>query len=360
MKLFLSPSLRPIAMAMAMGSLVAGCGSRDEIARYPVTKPELVDPTPVSTSGPAAAVSDQQILGAIMLVKDRGWFFKLMGDPVAVEPVRSQFVSFVQAIRFTADAEPTPEWTLPDGWTALPGNEFRFATLRLPQKTGAGKALEITVSSAGGDVLANINRWRGQVGLGPITAEELKSSSETFKVGEYDCTFVSLVGAGSGAMSAPMAPVVSGGATPRAAGDKRPASGDIAYEAPPEWAAGTPNQFSLASFSATAGEQKVSITITSAGGDLLANINRWRGQLKLGPMTSAELASSLTKIETLGGHGEYVELISPDGAVPRQTILGVVATAGGRTWFVKLMGDSELAAKEKPRFEAFVKSLKLR
>jgi hypothetical protein len=44
----------------------------------------------------------------------------------------------------------------------------------------------------------------------------------------------------------------------------------------------------------------------------------------------------------------------------RQAILGVMAAAGGRLWFIKLKGDHDLAAREKPRFEAFVKSLKLK
>ena len=137
-------------------------------------------------------------------------------------------------------------------------------------------------------VLDNINRWRGQVGLQPIAASELASTTESFKVGEYEATFVSLVGTGPGGMSAPFAPfagVGGGGATtPRAGGDKRPPGSDIAYEAPPEWKPGTPNQFSLAAFTVSEGEQKVNITISSAGGDLLTNVNRWRGQVKLEPI----------------------------------------------------------------------------
>jgi hypothetical protein len=104
-----------------------------------------------------------------------------------------------------------------------------------------------------------------------------------------------------------------------------------AYDAPPEWRPGTPNQFSLAAFTVSEGEQKVNITISSAGGDLLTNINRWRGQVKLEPISESQLASSITMIETLGGRGDYVELIGPADATPRQSILGVVAAASGRT-----------------------------
>jgi hypothetical protein len=66
---------------------------------------------------------------------------------------------------------PTPKaslkWSLPKGWSELPGGGMRFATFKAPY---AGK-LEATVvvlpGQAGGE-LANVNRWRGQIGLPPM------------------------------------------------------------------------------------------------------------------------------------------------------------------------------------------------
>jgi hypothetical protein len=345
---------------------IGGCGPSDQVARYTVTKPELVNPTPVSPSGPAAAASKQQILGAIIPVKGQSWFFKLTGDPESVEPARESFLSLVKSIGFTSGADPKPTWTLPAGWQELPGSEFRYATLRLPPGSTASKPLDITVSSAGGDVLANVNRWRGQVGLAPITADELAKSAETFKVGEYDATFVSLVGTGTGGMSsAPMAPFASGGATPRVnqPGAAKQTSSPIAFDAPPEWKPGALNQFRKASFTVADGSKQAEITVIDlepGSGDLLANVNRWRDQVGLSPVTAAELATSVKKIDVLGVQGDYVELVGPSGVAPSKTILGVMAFAGGRAWFVKLMGDSELAAREKPRFEAFARSIKLK
>ena len=63
---------------------------------------------------------------------------------------------------------PTPKgslkWSLPQGWSELPGGGMRFATFKAPY---AGK-LEATVvvlpGPAGGE-LANVNRWRGQIAL---------------------------------------------------------------------------------------------------------------------------------------------------------------------------------------------------
>jgi hypothetical protein len=66
-------------------------------------------------------------------------------------------------------APPTPkaslQWSLPKGWSeSQGGGTMRFATFKAPY---AGK-LEATVvvlpGPAGGE-LANVNRWRGQIGL---------------------------------------------------------------------------------------------------------------------------------------------------------------------------------------------------
>jgi hypothetical protein len=132
----------------------------------------------------------------------------------------------------------------------------------------------------------------------------------------------------------------------------------LKFTAPSEWFPGKPNAFSLAAFKVVDGDKQVEITVSTAGGDFVANANRWRGQVKLPPVDAAELAKSASKIETLGTTGTYIEVIGPDSA-NRETILGVQAEAGGRTWFVKLKGDASLAEREKTRFETFVKSLKL-
>ncbi len=79
---------------------------------------------------------------------------------------------------------PTPSsplhWTLPKGWTETPGNGMRFATLNPP---GPGK-VEVSVvclpGQAGGE-LANVNRWRGQIGLEPMDEKALAASRQTVK-----------------------------------------------------------------------------------------------------------------------------------------------------------------------------------
>lgn len=77
-----------------------------------------------------------------------------------------------------AHAAPGLRWTLPSGWKEVPGTGMRLATLVPP----GGLKTEATVVSLPGDSggeLANANRWRGQIGLGPTDEAGLKSSRAT-------------------------------------------------------------------------------------------------------------------------------------------------------------------------------------
>lgn len=68
-------------------------------------------------------------------------------------------------------------WKVPAGWTEKPGDGMRQATL-LPK--GPGKA-EVTVIALPGDVggeLANVNRWRGQLGLPNLEESALANARE--------------------------------------------------------------------------------------------------------------------------------------------------------------------------------------
>jgi hypothetical protein len=74
-----------------------------------------------------------------------------------------------QAATNPADAERGATWTLPEGWKEQPARAMRVATIRTSE---APDAAELIITRFGADSykdkLANINRWRGQVGLAPV------------------------------------------------------------------------------------------------------------------------------------------------------------------------------------------------
>jgi hypothetical protein len=117
-------------------------------------------------------------------------------------------------------------------------------------------------------------------------------------------------------------------------------------------------QFQIAAYEVRDGDRQLAISVSSAGGELAANVNRWRQQVQLPELKVADLEKEMRKFKVDGRDGTYVEAIGPETAKSRETILGVVVEAQGLQWFLKLKGDFELAAREKPHFEKFVQSIR--
>jgi hypothetical protein len=87
-------------------------------------------------------------------------------------------------------------WTAPGDWVVKPAGAMRKATYGVP--AGASEA-DLSVTAFPGDVggeLANVNRWRGQVGLTPLKAEELDASVSRQQANGLDFTIVELASGG--------------------------------------------------------------------------------------------------------------------------------------------------------------------
>lgn len=99
-------------------------------------------------------------------------------------------------IALPGEAMPAPsgqlDWTLPSGWASQPATPPRLATFAI----SGGKGCEVTITQFPGDaggLLANVNRWRGQLGLNPIEESQLESSVQHKQPGQFLFTDVSLV-----------------------------------------------------------------------------------------------------------------------------------------------------------------------
>ena len=80
---------------------------------------------------------------------------------------------------------PRLKYTVPTGWTEKAPSQMRVASFSV---SDSGKNVDISVvplSGMGGGDFANVNRWRGQIGLAPLDAASLPASRKTLntKVG---------------------------------------------------------------------------------------------------------------------------------------------------------------------------------
>lgn len=351
---------------------LAGCKKPDEIRHYTVPKQEAIDQLAGDHTAPAGP---SRMLAAAVLQPHKAWFFKLIGPDEAVASQQEPFDAFVKSLRFS-DGESPPDWTLPEGWSARPASGMRYATLTID----SDPPLEVSVTTLGRDdnddaayLLANINRWRGQVGLADLAPDQLEEQTEQLEYEGGKATLVDLVGQmkpggpmmSGGAGDAPFAPFASGGSRKptgpspldHAVAPQGAATGgapDLHYDVPEGWKEEPASGLRLASFQVSDGGQKAEITVVTAGGDLLANVNRWRGQIDLGPTTQDQLDRDAQPIDVGEQKGAYVELVGP-----KMTTLAVVVQAAGRTWFITLKGDNELAQREADNFKSFVHSLSI-
>jgi hypothetical protein len=116
----------------------------------------------------------------------------------------------------------------------------------------------------------------------------------------------------------------------------------------------------LASFLVSgAGGASANVSVVSfpgSGGDDLANINRWRNQVKLGPVSAAELAGQIQSLDAPAGTFVVADMAGtgPDNHATR--ILGAWLRQPDRVWFFKMMGSSDLVGSQKDAFISFLKS----
>ncbi len=349
-------------MGLVLPSLLAGCGEVPKIEQYQA--PKVVR----AAARPAASVPTR-LIGAIIPQQNEVWFLKLTAADAPAQALADPIRSIAASFRF--DAAGQPSWTLPEGWQELPGDSIRYKTLRTTHEGGTLDVSVTMLAFPGGDldeyVLANVNRWRGQVGLEPLASDQLATQVEKLTAAGSPVYYCNYLGRGAGAPG-PMAPGAASAAAaapPATAPAGNPAEpNEMVGTVPPGWQATAGNALSAAAFQVMSGDgsQRAEITVTSLGaaaGNVLDNVNRWRGQIELGPLTAEELGQQQKSLTIGGSEAPYFVVTGSPAAANPETILGVIVPRGGSVWFVKLRGPTALAEQERENFESFARGLRL-
>lgn len=157
-----SSLLSAIAAAVftAGSVLLSGCSEEAPIVTYQI-------PTTVPA---ALAAEDTRMIAAILPQANQAWFFKVMGRQSAVDSIADEFRKYVENIQFEG-GEPVIG-DLPSSWKLSGNRPMRFASIDINTPT---EQLDLSISqlSRSDDwdalVTSNVNRWRGQVGLEPLS-----------------------------------------------------------------------------------------------------------------------------------------------------------------------------------------------
>ena len=127
----------------------------------------------------------------------------------------------------------------------------------------------------------------------------------------------------------------------------------MTWDIPKGWEKKPPAPMRVASFAA--GNAEVSIvSLPGEAGGVLANINRWRGQLGLPPIAEKDLASATRLVDTAAGRVLVVDFTGG----PKRMVAGLLS-ANDESWFFKMTGEEKSVANALPAFNSFLGSLRL-
>jgi len=140
-----------------------------------------------------------------------------------------------------------------------------------------------------------------------------------------------------------------------------PSAADTAVVTLPNWEAQPLSQMRQASFLVKGDDGAVAdvsfVSLGSAAGNVLENVNRWLGQLGQPPITEQKLGEIAQRLHTPLGDVTIVDLAGlPDNADPARDgrIIAAMVTTNDSTLFFKMRGNADLAEAQKGEFIKWV------
>jgi hypothetical protein len=137
------------------------------------------------------------------------------------------------------------------------------------------------------------------------------------------------------------------------------------WSVPANWQQGNPSSMRRATFEVTGADgQTAEIVVSVFPGDvggLMANVNRWRGQIGLAPVAPDEIAGITSDLDVNGTKAVVVDFkadTAPPGKTQPPRMIVVTVPNAGNSWFFKMTGDAPLVDAQKDPFLQFVKSAK--
>lgn len=353
-------SLKFLSGCLLLAAL-AGCDNKSEIKVYRVAK------APLEESGP-----DQQ-------------------DAMPTNASSPPMMSGMPA------ASTTGSVTTPANWESQPPSQMRQASFVVKGDKGATADISlVSLGSAAGNVLDNVNRWLSQLGQPQIDESKLNQIAQKLSTSLGEVTIVDLAGLPQGADPAKDGRIIAGmvstdsstlffkmrgndalaesqkddfikwvaavcnGQTqskpsaPPMAGMSSPDSSapQIKWTMPGGWTEVPPSSMRFASFKSDKVDVSV-VTFPGDGGSDEDNVNRWRQQIGLAPMDANSVSSKLVPLKTTAGDFSSIDIAGDKGRT-----IAAWTRHDGRVWFFKATGPGDAVEKEKARFVKFVESVK--
>lgn len=296
-------------------------------------------------------------------------------------------------------AKPQLSWALPEGWQEAPSRQMILATFNITGKTGQQAQVTVTpLASLAGKEAAIVNMWRQTVGLPELSSDEAEKQLKPVKIGDAPGKMFEVSGKADGAArpakivtammhrpeaswffklvgddevveaqrplfiaflksikigEAPAAETASSGTTTTP--QTETPAGNSKWKIPEDWKVVPPGPMQVAKFSVPSkgsakADMMISVFPTDTGGTL-GNVNRWRNQIGLPPVSEPELAKLVTKLDEKNPDALLVDMTNNE-----RRLIGAIVPRDGQWYFFKLLGDDAAVAPQKEAFIAFAKS----
>jgi len=298
-----------------------------------------------------------------------------------------------------APVAPTSSVPTPPNWEPQPLSQMRQASFLVKGDKGAVADVSfVSLGTSAGNVLDNVNRWLSQIGQPSIDEQKLNQIAQKLSTPIGEVTVVDLVGLPNGADPKKDGRILAAmttngsstlffkmrgnaaltesqknefikwvGAVCNAQAPTRPSQSEavlpptaskseIKWEIPNGWKEVPASSMRYASFNAGGNEDKIDISVVmfpGEGGSDIENVNRWRQQIGLPPMSEAAVTSQIT---TLKAGDATFAMVDIAGANARTLAAWVRRDA--RVWFLKATGPNAAVEKEKSNFVKFVESVR--
>jgi len=339
---------RSLLLILLASFLLPGC-AEEEISEYQVEK----------------ALPPYRLLAAIFPDTDRTWFIRMVGPRVEIGRSRATFDQFVESIRLTGKVDEPITWTRPSAWKKNDdlsvGGIRRYAAFRIGSQDDGVEVVITSLRGSGGSILANVNRYRGQLGLQPIGKVELSQTVEKQDVNGVEVTRIDLRG-DKPTSSMPM---------PRRA-TRASSGGNQSNRArmrlifdknlPEGWTErATGREFHYA-FAIKQGEDVASFSITPqvmVAQEAYQIINSWRQQLGLQPLGNGQTQDGVEFRKYASRDSWYAHIEEPQvGDRERKAIVGAVLPRRGLVWSFRLHGPTDIVAAQRANFDAFMDTVR--
>jgi len=380
------PIFNPVRYRWAAGLFVVaacllpvGC-QRDSITLY-----KSVPATRQIDEADAQGEPRFRMVTAIADQPQATWFFKLTGPIDNMQAVMDRWGQFLDSVKFD---NPEPEWELPTAWASdgfqdrpMPGGmKMRIAEIATEQE-------QVTVSVSnmppGQQLLPNVNRWRGQLGLSPTNPvalatqlTEFKNASVTVKVFAASGPTLSTRMGGAPFANAARGkrPAMPGGQVP--AGQSSPHSGmsgamegapsqapvvPFEYKAPEDWQSGKTSSMVAGNWSKQIDDETVAIkllTMNPTDESWKLNVEAWALQVGTDKPVIDEVTE---KAEVDGTEARMVRLFGPDIDKPEQNkaVTAAMFQAADASGYVLMLSGTQQHVEQNAKvFQSLLDSIR--